>query len=87
MTDRSSEELERAEIEKRRAFLKNCAMYAAAMPPAITLLLSAQNAFAQNDPSVCSNVICVNPGEPDACEICPPTDPLTSDPEQTEETK
>ena len=42
-----------SEVEARRAFLKNCAKYAAATPPAIALLLSAGGAKAQLTVSEC----------------------------------
>ena len=40
--------LETSEVEARRAFLRNCAKYAAATPPAIALLLSVGNAKAHH---------------------------------------
>ena len=46
MPSKGLEESEVFELEARRAFLKNCAKYAAATPPAISLLLSVGNAKA-----------------------------------------
>lgn len=77
-----------SEVEARRAFLKNCAKYAAATPPAIALLLSVGNAKAQvftsDDPQ------CQEPGNPTNPPQCPgapegategATDPELTDPE------
>ena len=50
-----------SELEARRAFLKNCAKYAAAMPPAITLLLSAGQALGQNCSVICDTKPKPNP--------------------------
>jgi hypothetical protein len=59
-----------SEAEARRAFLKNCAKYAATTPPAIALLLSADKAkanhFSAGDPQ------CQDPGSPNAPPHCPP---------------
>ena len=90
-------ELDPSEVAARRAFLKNCAKYAAAMPPAITMLVSAHNALGGHVPghSQACNVICNNPSEPPSPECnCPesgvagPSDPAASssstvDPELT----
>ncbi len=53
MPSKGLEESEVFEVEARRAFLKNCAKYAAATPPAIALLLSAGDAKAQLMLSAC----------------------------------
>lgn len=42
------QEVDATEAASRRAFLRNCATYAAAMPPAISLLLSARAANADH---------------------------------------
>ena len=52
------------EVEARRAFLKNCAKYAAATPPAIALLLSMGDAKANHGPLFSAgNPACNNPGQ------------------------
>ncbi len=57
-----------SDLEARRAFLKGCAKYAVAMPPAVTLLLSANPASSEHGPATCSIIICPNPSdEPQAC--------------------
>ena len=59
-------ELDTSEVEARRAFLKNCAKYAAAMPPAITMLVSAHNVLGDHPnhgQSQACNVTCQNPSE------------------------
>jgi hypothetical protein len=67
----SGDESDRAEAERRRRFLKNCAKFAAGTPPAVALLLSASKASAthnaghSNDAPPCS---IVNPGEPPPCD-------------------
>ena len=62
---KGSEESEVFEVEARRAFLKNCAKYAAAAPPAISLLLSVGNAKAQPIPSECVGIT-----EPEFLQAC-----------------
>jgi hypothetical protein len=69
MPARRPEELEVSEVEARRAFLKNCAKYAAAMPPAITLLLAAGDAKA--DPTSDSPACNEPPGNPTQPPTCP----------------
>lgn len=78
MPAKRPQELETSEAEARRAFLKNCAKYAAAMPPAITLLLAAGDAKA--DPKASSPACNEPPGNPDKPDNCPdgagaPVDP------------
>ena len=68
-----------SDVEARRAFLKGCAKYAVAMPPAVTLLLSANPASSEHTTANCS-VICANPSDPDpACHCVPETEPLSGD--------
>ncbi len=43
-----------SDVEARRAFLKGCAKYAVAMPPAVTLLLSANHANSVPPAAACS---------------------------------
>ncbi len=62
------EALGTSDVEARRAFLKGCAKYAAAMPPAVTLLLSASPASSQN--ANCS-VVCANPPDVEPPCDCP----------------
>ena len=61
----------------RRAFLRHCATYAAGMPPAITLLLSADDAKA--DPVKKCSEFCADPSppQPPSCECNTPL-PATS---------
>ena len=84
------EDLETSKLEARRAFLKNCAKYAVAMPPAISLLVSAQSAFGQDEPNPNCSRLCADnfPATGQGC-FCPEdltggesatTDP-SSDPE------
>lgn len=47
-----SRESNLSEVEARRRFLKNCAKFAAGMPPAVTLLLQAARASAQEEDPV-----------------------------------
>ena len=70
-----------SDVEARRAFLKGCAKYAVAMPPAVTLLLSANPATSEHTSAACS-VICPNPSEePQACHCVDETGaPLGGDP-------
>ena len=92
MPAKGSEKSEVFEVEARRAFLKNCAKYAAATPPAVALLLSVGKAkadhFSAGHPS------CNNPGNPNQPPHCPggsqsltegategATDPELTDPE------
>ena len=65
MPDKRPDERDASEVEARRAFLKNCAKYAAAMPPAIAILVSAKNALASHNPghTQSCNVTCQNPSE------------------------
>ena len=49
-----AEVLGASDVEARRAFLKGCAKYAVAMPPAVTLLLSANHANSQPPAAACS---------------------------------
>ncbi len=66
-----------SDVEARRAFLKGCAKYAVAMPPAVTLLLSANPATTtEHTPANCS-VICQNPGEDNPCDCDGETEPLS----------
>jgi hypothetical protein len=69
MPVRKSKNLDTSEVEARRAFLKNCAKFAAAMPPAISLLISADEAFGA--PKKCS-AFCTDPSppQPPSC-TCP----------------
>jgi hypothetical protein len=69
MPARRPEELEVSEVEARRAFLKNCAKYAAAMPPAITLLLAAGDARADptSDSPACTKPDPSNEEKPPNC--------------------
>jgi hypothetical protein len=79
------------EVEARRAFLKNCAKFATATPPAIALLLSVGNAKA--DHFSAGNPQCNDPTNPDQPPHCPQNlggsqttleetaDPLADDPE------
>jgi hypothetical protein len=61
------EEMDASKDEARRAFLKNCATYAAAMPPAISLLVSAQGAFGQVNPQCSKLCPAPDPPIPPAC--------------------
>ena len=64
-------ELDTSEVAARRAFLKNCAKYAAAMPPAITMLVSAHNALGQGGGlSQACQVTCNNPSEDPLAPDC-----------------
>ena len=73
------EEFETSKVEARRAFLKNCAKYAIAMPPAISLLVSAEGAFGQVNPQ-CS-FVCENnfPPQGEACECPEDVNPAAAD--------
>jgi hypothetical protein len=69
-----------SDLEARRAFLKGCAKYAVAMPPAVTLLLSANPVSSFHGPATCSFTICPNPSEdPKACHCDEETAPLSGD--------
>ena len=70
------EDLETSNLEARRAFLRGCAKYAVAMPPAISLLMSADEAFA--DPVKKCSEFCADPSppQPPSCECgTPESDP------------
>ena len=69
MPSKGSEESEVFEVEARRAFLKNCAKFAAATPPAISLLLSVGDAKAQEFTS--DDPQCLPPGNLDEPPQCP----------------
>jgi hypothetical protein len=89
MPAKDMEDLEISKIEARRTFLKNCAKYAAAMPPAISILVSVESALgATNNPN-CSR-LCAPPHPPDptACKCDPEQqiqnlDPQLFNPEET----
>jgi len=72
-----------SDIEARRKFLKNCATYAAAMPPAIALLVSADKAMGQAPSQGCV-AICndANASAKDKVDCgCPPVGPATTAPQ------
>jgi hypothetical protein len=70
MPDKGLEEFETSTVEERRAFLKNCAKFAATMPPAITLLVSASGAWGQETPPGvgCSHICQDSSGQPPLCD-------------------
>ncbi len=60
-----------SDVEARRAFLKGCAKYAVAMPPAVTLLLSANHANSAPPQATCSFPLCLIGKAPDGfCGEC-----------------
>lgn len=63
-----------SDAEARRAFLKGCAKYAVAMPPAVTLLLSANPVSSGSH--ICSNIC--DPGQANP-PICDCIDGITDD--------
>ncbi len=66
-----------SDVEARRAFLKGCDKYAVAMPPSVTLLLSANPVTSQTTSANCS-VVCANPADDEPACDCPPQ-PLGGD--------
>ena len=79
MPVKNRKNLKTSEVEARRAFLKNCAKFAASMPPAITLLISADEAFGV--PQRCS-AFCADPTppEPPSCDCSVEAGALESNP-------
>ncbi len=59
-----------SDVEARRAFLKGCAKYAVAMPPAVTLLLSANPVSSGHGPAhnLCSNICDPGKADPPNCD-------------------
>ena len=55
-----------SDVEARRAFLKGCAKYAVAMPPAVTLLLSANPVSSGSH--ICSNICDPGRADPPLCD-------------------
>jgi hypothetical protein len=71
MPVKGPEEFVSSKVEARRAFLKNCAKYAVSMPPAISLLVSAQRAVGQEVNPNCSRLCAGNfPPTGEGCD-CP----------------
>ena len=58
----------KAKTEARRAFLINCAKFAAAAPPAITLLLAAGETEGQSQTPACSQALCDLNDPPMRCD-------------------
>ena len=58
-----------SEAEARRRFLKNCAKFAAGMPPAVTLLLQAARAAAQEEDPVILEMEEAQAAVPPGCSL------------------